>query len=221
MQLKKTARDDRYEDLPGSYPVEDDEAMGPPAFEPVPQPPRDRRLRETESAVEAPRASEARAASVIDANSSFDGRYETAEDLVVLGSIKGEVVCRGLLTIERDATAMARIEARDARVRGRVEGDLVCSGRLVLAATAVVSGTIKAGTLVVEEGASIRATVEAAPSTVEPEIFITRPSATKDLAVELPEPAPANGGSARWTRAREVPTFALVSSDDRSTGDRN
>jgi cytoskeletal protein CcmA (bactofilin family) len=221
MQFKKNARDERYEDLPGAYPVEDDDAMGLPALEPIPQPYRDRRLRETESAIEAPRASEARAASIINADSSFDGRYETAEDLVVLGSIKGEVVCRGLLTIERDAIAKARIEARDARVRGRVEGDLVCSGQLVLASTAVVSGTIKAGTLVVEEGASICGTVDAASSPVATETLTTRPLTRKDVPVDLSEPAPPSGGAPRWTRTREVPTFALVSSDDRSTGDRN
>ncbi|HMO97257.1 MAG TPA: polymer-forming cytoskeletal protein, partial [Tepidiformaceae bacterium] len=98
--------------------------------------------------------------SLVDRHSSFDGRYETDHDLRVQGSISGEVVCRGLLTIEHEASARARIHARDAHIRGRLEGDIVCSGKLLLAATAVVTGTLKAPVLVVEEGASLSGSVD-------------------------------------------------------------
>ena len=102
----------------------------------------------------------ARAESVIDVHSTFDGRYETEQDLRVEGVVSGEIVCRGTLTIEREATANAKIEARDAHICGRVDGEVNCSGRLRLASTAVVTGTLKTGTLVIEEGATLRGTVE-------------------------------------------------------------
>lgn len=171
---------------------------------------------------------ESRSQSVIDAQTSFDGRLESGMDLVILGSISGEVVCRGLLTIERDATAKAKIEARDAYVRGRVEGDLVCSGRLVLAASANVNGTIKAAALVVEEGATIRGSVETV--TMSPgEIGVSAPARATvqrkaaEPAAAAEEPAAGGNGSAatRWTGRREVPTFALVSSEERSGRERN
>jgi cytoskeletal protein CcmA (bactofilin family) len=166
-------------------------------------------------------ARETRTQSVIDANSTFDGRFEAGQDLMVLGSLSGEVICRGLLTIERDATAKAKIEARDATIRGRLDGDVTCTGRLLIAANANVTGTLKAAALVVEEGAQIRGTVEtanapAAESGAQPG---TRTRARTEPAAD--SAAAANGGSGRWSsRTREVPSFALVSSDDEAANDK-
>ncbi|MCC6388576.1 MAG: polymer-forming cytoskeletal protein [Dehalococcoidia bacterium] len=168
--------------------------------------------------------------SIIDAGSSFDGRYEAGEDLRILGSVSGEVICRGVLTIEKDAKAKARIEAREAVVRGTCDGDIVCSGRLVLAGSAVVNGTIKAATFVVEEGATITGTVQtmpsaggevAAPAAAAP-IPLKGEKAATEESTETPG-ASGRGSSSRWTsRNREAPNFALVSSEERSaTLDRN
>ncbi|MEP7214791.1 MAG: polymer-forming cytoskeletal protein [Anaerolineaceae bacterium] len=174
------------------------------------------------------------AASVVDAHSSFDGRYETDQDLRVEGRISGEVVCRGLLTIEQEATARAKIQAHDAVVRGRIEGDIVCTGRLLLTSTAVVTGTMVAGALVVEEGATLSGKVEtaSAASTSRPPAQVPTPLAASpalgtptsrvtqmnpERAADATTPTMA---APRATR-REVPSFALVSSDDRNSLDRN
>ncbi|MCA9863832.1 MAG: polymer-forming cytoskeletal protein, partial [Thermomicrobiales bacterium] len=66
---------------------------------------------------------------MFDAASSFDGRYEAGDDLVVLGNATGELICRGRLTIEKEASVKAKIQAHEAHVLGRVEGDIICSGR--------------------------------------------------------------------------------------------
>jgi cytoskeletal protein CcmA (bactofilin family) len=161
--------------------------------------------------------------SLIDAQSSFEGRFESAQDLLILGAAGGEIVCRGTLTIERDASVKAKIEARDAVVRGRIEGDIVCTGRLVLTATANVTGTVKAASLAVEEGAVISGNVQAAsdgtlspaiPEVTAPRTTISRKAVSESAEVEEPIPSAGNGSaSTRWTGRREVPTFALVSSD--------
>jgi len=172
--------------------------------------------------------------SVVDANSSFDGKYETSQDLRIQGSINGEIVCRGLLTIEQEATAKASIQARDAHVRGRLEGDITCSGRLLLASTAVVSGTLKAGSLVIEEGASLSGNVETAgaPVASQPAAPVAQPTAratAEPAAPAAPERAAsvsssrgpswsgdrrANGGSTTETtparNGRQAPSFAFV-----------
>ena len=83
-----------------------------------------RPVRESIPAPAAPRAASIpsdHASSVIDAASSFDGKFEAAGDLVVEGAISGEILCRGQLTVEKDATARARIDSRDAYIVGRVE----------------------------------------------------------------------------------------------------
>lgn len=157
--------------------------------------------------------------SVIDGNSTFEGKFETDQDLRILGSIGGEVICRGRLTIEKDAVARAKLQARDATIRGRIDGDMICSGRLDLASTAVIHGTIKAGMLTVEEGATVQGSVEVGNS---PAITQNRTTTTArkgdngnaaNAAAEEETPLPSLS-SARASR-RDTPSFALVSSDDR------
>ncbi len=155
--------------------------------------------------VEEPRAeAPARSESIIDRHSSFDGRFETEQDLRIEGAISGEVICRGILTLEKDASARARVQAREATLKGRLEGDIVCSGRLTIAATAVVTGTIRAPILVVEEGASISGNVDTTQKAAE---IVTR------TASRAGDVATTEGGAAARPQRRETPSFALVSSE--------
>lgn len=146
--------------------------------------------------------------SVIDRQSSFDGEFRTEQDLRVEGTAAGRIHCGGTLTVERDASVKARVEARDLVVRGRVEGDVVCSGRVLLTSTAVVSGSLKAATLVVEEGAAITATVEVVPA--------GRPATSAEDPASAPPIAPPTEFPSRPTgRARSAPSFSLVPADER------
>ena len=169
----------------------------------------------TEPTVATPAVLATRAESVVDANSNFDGRFETEQDLRIEGSISGDVVCKGRFTVEREATAKVKLQAHEAHVKGRFEGEISCSGLLVIASTAIVSGTIKAATLVVEEGASLSGAIETAkgaPSTARP----TAINRERERAVSVPESATTETPStpSRSSRTREVPSFALVSSEN-------
>ncbi len=197
MQLKKNPRDPQFIDPNHQY--DDEFEPDDQAVELRPQPaPRPRPRAEIE-ADPAPNPAP-RPASLVDANSTFDGKYETDQDLHVQGSVSGEIVCGGTLVIELGATAKARIQARDALVRGRVDGDIVCSGRLLLTATSVVTGTIKSGTLVVEEGASLSGTIATAASTDAPSLALAVESAgASEARATALEPAPA-GASVTSTR---------------------
>lgn len=227
MQLKKTPRDYRYsaaEDFQraGTNPVDldrydhqqqiqEDTDM---AQEPI-SPPEGTTV--TRNRVD--QAPVAVNESIIDGNSTFEGKFETDQDLRILGSIGGEVTCRGRLTIEKDAIARAKLQARDATIRGRIEGDIVCTGRLDLANTAVIHGTIKAGLLAVEEGATVQGSVEVGnPPAIAPSSRgATRgkgESAAAAAADESEPPLPSFS-SARMNR-RESPSFALVSSEERT-----
>jgi cytoskeletal protein CcmA (bactofilin family) len=231
MQLKKTSRDDRFTEPPGRF--EDDvspELDG--AFEmpvAVEGPARQARSRTPEVEPEMPSVRQSEAArqeSLVDAHSNFDGRYETQHDLRVQGTISGDIVCRGLLTIEQEATARARIQSRDAHVRGRLDGDIVCTGKLVIAATANVSGTIKAATLVVEEGATLSGSVETAASATRapeapvPSVITRTPVASVQVEPEERAEAPEPVGAAPLRSVRQAPNFAFVPSDERRP-DRN
>ncbi len=231
MQLKKATRESAY---PGESVRPADDEMDTPQDQyytdlqpPVTRPSRPVNPEDIQSRVPAP----GRGESVIDAHSTFDGRYETEQDLRVEGTISGEVVCRGLLTIEADATANAKIQTRDATIRGRVDGEVVCTGRLLLTGTAVVTGTLKAATLVVEEGATLKGTVETVQDTPVPIATRVNRAAEAVPPADLPRPetvtreaasAAAPAGLPRnGIRGREVPSFALVSSEERGALDRN
>jgi len=215
VQLKKSPRDVSYPDSVTRYEnesfgVEQAEDYG--EFQPEPIARRQPRPGAAPQAGgDDPSAADARSESLVDRHSSFDGRYETDHDLRVEGSISGEVLCRGILTIEREASARARIQARDAQIRGRLEGDIVCTGRLLLAATSVVTGTIKATTLVVEEGASLsgrwtrprRARCRSLRASRCPGRHRPNCRAAGHLAR-----TGRRGGTAEWPR--EVPSFAIV-----------
>lgn len=207
MQIKKNSREvgyhpetiSRYEN---ERPAADSELYGATAPEgsyvrgtaPRPASPNPR--------TEDPRAeAPVRSESTIDRHSSFDGRFETEQDLRIEGAVSGEVICRGMLTLEKDAAARARIHAREATIKGRVEGDVVCTARLTITSTAVVTGTIRAPILVVEEGASISGNVD---TTQKSSDLVTRSTARTSEAVPAETPARAR---------REAPSFALVSSD--------
>ncbi len=210
MQIKKNPRDATYPDTVTRYERErvpaDHESFG----EPVPDVSYGRgvasRTAAAPSRPDEPRAeAPIRSESLIDRHSSFDGRFETEQDLRIEGAISGEVVCRGTLTLEKDASARARIQAREAVVKGRLEGDILCSSRLTIAATAVVTGTVRAPILVVEEGASISGNVDTTQKAAD---IVTRPGAraAEPVAGDTSHPA------TRPAR-REAPSFALVSSD--------
>ena len=229
MQLKKNTRDDRFtaphERSGEEVTPEFDDAFEVPVATEAPL--RQTRSRVAEFEVEPPprEVQTPVQESLVDANSNFDGRYETQHDLRVQGSISGEVVCRGLLTIEQEATARARIQSRDAHIRGRLEGDIVCTGKLTLAATANVSGTIKAATLVVEEGATLSGSVEAAASPVPPAqapismvaSLAPVPPVQDDREVRR---VPSEPVAAALRNGRQAPNFAFVPSDERRP-DRN
>ena len=223
MQLKKSPRDERYQE-PGryeneSYGVEPTDSFS--EFQPEAARSRVSRSAANGRAEGDDRAtSQVRSESLLDRHSSFDGRYETDHDFRVEGSISGEVICRGLLTIEQEASARARIQSHDAEIRGRLEGDIVCSGKLTLTATAVVTGTLKAPVLVVEEGASLSGSVD---TTQKAGDIVSRsaPKAAPAPAATAEEtPAAREASAPARTPRREVPSFALVSSEAGANADR-
>lgn len=191
-------------------------------------------LEEMEPQEEAPAAAPIidRVESVVDSSSTFDGHYTAEQDLRIQGTVSGEITCRGLLTIEQNASARARIDARDAEVFGTVDGDITCSGRLRLASTAVMTGTLRTRTLVVEEGASITGSIETnftgdastPPSRKRPRALDEKPAATASAAKESSDSeedsededtGSRNGnGRSQRQRSRDLPSFALVSSED-------
>ena len=214
MQIKKSPRDAQFPGTPryetNSYGVEPREEREETMSDAYPV--RHRTGEQPMGAESDTTSAVARSESVIDRHSSFDGQFETEHDMRIEGSISGEVICRGLFTVDREATAKVRVTARDAHIHGRLEGDIVCSGKLQLSATAHVTGTLKAAVLVVEEGATVSGNVD----TTAGAGAAARPAAATATS-KNGEREPGVVKSAR----RDLPSFAIVTSDERASGDRN
>ena len=238
MQLKKTGREVGYADPRNPSDADDLAAEGSEDYAvhaaETMQRPNAARLRPGEDEQDAPTARAqppTHAESLIDVHSNFDGKYETDQDLRVQGSISGEVVCRGVFTVDQEATARARIQTRDALIRGRVEGDIVCTGRLLLASTSVVTGTLKAATLIVEEGATLTGTVETASVGAGAARPVTAAATGAPAAETRRNPTPledrrtaaeaVGAGTGNGRNGRQAPNFAFVPADDRAASDRN
>ncbi|MGH7775080.1 MAG: bactofilin family protein [Candidatus Binatia bacterium] len=68
------------------------------------------------------------------------------------GTVEGEVLCHGVLTIGEEAEVRAKISAEVVVIRGKVEGDVTAKQKVELEAPARLLGNIAAPRLIVAEG---------------------------------------------------------------------
>ena len=94
-------------------------------------------------------------ASYIDVDTTITGNLKCEGDLVVAGSVKGEIKSRGTFTLAKAGRWEGIVEASNAILSGRVQGSVIISGKLEVRKSARISGSLNAGTLAVAEGAII------------------------------------------------------------------
>jgi cytoskeletal protein CcmA (bactofilin family) len=100
------------------------------------------------------------AGSVIGPNLIVEGRIAGDQNLLIEGSVKGEIDLRSDLRIGPNARIEAAVHARNVLVEGSVTGDVSADSRVELVATAAVVGNIRSPKIIVAEGANFRGTVD-------------------------------------------------------------
>jgi len=108
--------------------------------------------------------------STIGEHTTFDGTYKSDNSMRIRGTVQGEVECQKAIFVEENAKVSAKLTAASITVAGDVNGELICTGRVELRPTGRVTGTVNAGTLVVQEGAFIDGTVTMQKSGAEPSL---------------------------------------------------
>lgn len=98
-------------------------------------------------------ASETVNESLIDRHAHFDGVYSTTQDLRIEGKAEGEIRCEGTVTIAEEAYVAAEVHARDVVLAGSASGEIACSEHFTLKPTGEMNGSVRAASIVVEEGA--------------------------------------------------------------------
>ena len=90
---------------------------------------------------------------IIATNTTVEGSIQTASDLRISGHVKGNLDIKGRCVISEEGSIEGEVFAGSATIAGNVTGDLVVTESLCLSSSANVSGSIKTGRLIVEEGA--------------------------------------------------------------------
>ena len=109
------------------------------------------------------------------------GRVSGDGDLVVEGSVEGDITVRGDLTIAEGGRATSTIEASAVTLRGELEGDVHASGVVRIEAGARVRGDVQGESVSLEEGAE----------------FVGRLDASFELPQELADLGATTGGGGR------------------------
>lgn len=128
--------------------------------------------------------------SVLDAQLTVRGDIETDGTLRVDGRLDGSIRRADIVVIGNGATVVGDISAREVIVGGSVQGNVTATTRIELQPSAVVTGDIDAGAIMIQEGCVVqgRLTVTNTPSVKE------RPAKAKARA-PIPTPATAFSGS--------------------------
>lgn len=108
----------------------------------------------------APAATAGATRNVLNSDVTVVGTLRFTDDLLVDGSVEGEITSDGVLTVGANATIQAgeknkvAVRTKSAIIHGRVTGDVVVTDRVELAATAELVGDITAAKIAIQEGAT-------------------------------------------------------------------
>lgn len=94
-------------------------------------------------------------ASVIAANTSWDGQVQSSGSLHIHGNVGGQIRADGDVFVAEGASVSANVFAGSVTVAGTLEGAVECSGRFEVLPSGRVSADVAAPRLVVHEGAVV------------------------------------------------------------------
>lgn len=134
----------------------------------------------------------------IDHGCEMCGELKFRENVRIDGHIEGEIHGEKTVVVGSEATIRARIHAANVVIHGTVEGDIVASGETTLHKSAVVTGELQTGGIVVERGARLRGCILI--GNIEGD-GTTRPHAGEELDADEASDAGAFG----LAQTRQVP----------------
>ena len=93
---------------------------------------------------------------VVGKGSVLEGSFNVENDIHVDGTLKGQLVSKGILVVGASGAIEADlIQVREAVIAGRVQGNIEASERVRLELTAELEGDVRAKILIIEEGAKL------------------------------------------------------------------
>lgn len=98
---------------------------------------------------------------ILSAGTTIHGDIVTIGDFRIDGRLKGNVICKGKLTIGTIGFIEGQITCENAEISGEVNGRIVTSELLILKETSKFNGNIETTKLMVEAGAKLTITCKA------------------------------------------------------------
>ena len=91
--------------------------------------------------------------SILGPELKIDGDVSVSGSLLIYGTVNGSISSQGSVRSAKGSKVKGDIIANEAQIHGLVEGNLIIKGKILLGNESQVTGNLKSGTLVIEEGA--------------------------------------------------------------------
>ncbi len=140
-----------------------------------------------------------RSAATIGQGIRIKGEVSGTEDLFVDGFVEGKLNLAAdcCLTVGPNGNVKADLVAREIIVRGKVEGKVIARDKLQIGSTGEITGEVQTGRLVIEDGATLRGTVEAGRMEVsKADTKAVAAAATSTANKPSPQPTVLGSGTA-------------------------
>ncbi|MEX2206002.1 MAG: polymer-forming cytoskeletal protein [Myxococcota bacterium] len=99
----------------------------------------------------------------VDESSQFTGTLKLTKNLVVDGSVEGEIDCAATVTIGSSGRVNAQICAETVVIDGEIHGDIEARSEISLSKTARVYGDLMTEGIVIERGAKVEGRITIGP----------------------------------------------------------
>jgi len=119
----------------------------------------------TERRTERPvRPAESREGALLGARLSFRGEVSGEGDFHIGGRFEGDITISGRVTVSEGAEVDANISAQAIVIGGTVRGNLSASTRVEILPTGTLTGSLKTGSFMAADGASVKGEVWVEPA---------------------------------------------------------
>lgn len=92
------------------------------------------------------------------------GTLKFQNDLVFDGKIEGEIQSNATLTVGKSAHVQGEVKSKSVIIHGSVQGNIDAAERVELKATAQLIGDLRAGRIMIEDGATFVGKSEVSPN---------------------------------------------------------
>jgi cytoskeletal protein CcmA (bactofilin family) len=92
------------------------------------------------------------------------GTLKFQNDLVFDGKIEGEIQSNATLTVGKSANVQGEVKSKSIIIHGTVQGNIDAAERVELKATAQLIGDLRAGRIIIEDGATFVGKSEVSPN---------------------------------------------------------